>query len=160
MTNGETQTDKQSVNQGNWSLSIKCRLEGFVIVVGIMYTICHGSNIFTLRLQSTRLLTVSIYLDVYELPQQSSFTILHDAFKPVTHKYFTKTKLGLAEDNLQNFTQRLLAAACCHLSSKLCIRTLRRNYRHREEAHDTSKRLYDNLLSLITVTRCIKISLL
>ena len=26
------------------------------------------------------------------------------------------------------------------------------------EAHDTSKRLYDNLLSLITVTRCIKIS--
>ena len=117
MTNGETQTDKQSVNQGNWSLSIKCRLEGFDIVVGIMYTICHGSNIFTLRLQSTRLLTVSIYLDVYELPQQSSFTILHDAFKPVTHKYFTKTKLGLAEDNLQNFTQRLQRAACSQRAS-------------------------------------------
>ena len=48
-------------NQGNWNLSIKWILEGLCYCL-IMYTIWQRSNLFTWRLQTTRLLTVSIFL--------------------------------------------------------------------------------------------------
>ena len=48
-------TTIDTVNQGNWSLSIKLRLECFVIVAW-----CQGSNLFKKRQQSTRLLALPI----------------------------------------------------------------------------------------------------
>ena len=55
----------ETLNQGNWSLSIEWRLSCF-----IMCTICQGSNLFTWWLQNTRMLTVSMDCLLANPPQK------------------------------------------------------------------------------------------